>query len=79
MRTVFAEKLTGAAVERNGQVPAQIAVCDDGATFVAKEQCQNGKPIGIVTELLRADLARIKLVFAADPELQSTQSIPGTA
>jgi hypothetical protein len=79
MRTVFAEKLTGAAVERDGQVPAQISVRDDGATFVAKKQCQNGKPFGIVTELLRADLARMKLVFAADPELQDAQSIPGRA
>lgn len=38
MRTVLAKKITGAAIERNRQVPAQISVRNDGATFVAKQQ-----------------------------------------
>jgi len=38
MRTVLAKKITGATIERNRQVPAQISVRNDGATFVAKQQ-----------------------------------------
>jgi hypothetical protein len=79
IRTVFAQELTSAPIERDRQVPAEISVRHDCATFIANEQGQNRKPPGIVTELLRSDLARLKVIFVADPELQEAQSVPGRA
>ena len=51
MSTILAQQLTRSAIERNGEVSAQVPVGHDGPGLVSKEKGHDGESFVVVSKL----------------------------
>ena len=79
VRAVLAQEVSGASVERNRKVPAEVAIRHDVAVLVAKQQHHDWKTVCVLTESRRAHHTAPQLLLTADQDFQRAQSFPGSA
>jgi hypothetical protein len=75
--TIVAEELACPPVEWHRKVPAQIAVCNDGTSLVAKQHRQDRKTFVVTSEPRRAHDTGLQLGLVAYPNLHRAQSFSG--